>query len=61
MCIRDRNKHRTSTQNPLPGIWTNSRLRPLAWIGRHTLIVYVLHQPIIYGVLTLLVPIFTRG
>lgn len=55
------NKRRTSTQNPLPGIWTNSCLRPLAWIGRHTLIVYVLHQPIIYGVLMLLVPIFTRG
>lgn len=26
-------------------------LRPLACVGRHTLLVYMLHQPVIYGVL----------
>ena len=25
---------------------------PLGWVGRHSLLLYLLHQPVIYGVLT---------
>ena len=28
-------------------------LRPLCAVGRHTLLVYMLHQPVIYGALAL--------
>lgn len=27
------------------------RCKPLEWLGRHSLIVYMLHQPVVYGVL----------
>lgn len=38
----------------LPGFCYESHLPPLAWMGTHTLAIYLIHQPVIYGVLTVL-------
>lgn len=35
----------------LPGIFYKNICPPLTFIGQHTLIIYILHQPIIYGAL----------
>ena len=37
----------------LPESLKKPHIRPLAFLGRHTLIIYIAHQPIIYGVLWL--------
>lgn len=35
----------------LPNWMRQSHCRPLAWMGQHSLIIYLLHQPILYGIL----------
>ena len=42
-----------------PAFFYKLHCRPLAFIGRHTLIIYLAHQPIVYGLLMLLSPLFT--
>ena len=38
----------------LPELCYQSHLPRLAWIGSHTMVIYLVHQPVIYGVLTLI-------
>lgn len=35
-------------------------LRPLSFVGRHTLMIYLLHQPLVYGALTLIFALLNR-
>jgi len=37
----------------VPAWFTKNPVPPLAWLGRHTLPVYIIHQPVIYGVMYL--------
>lgn len=43
----------TVKRGNVPNFYRNMHIRPLAFVGRHALIVYILHQPVIYGILML--------
>ena len=45
---------RIFSENGLLRTLKSPRIKPLEWIGRNTLIIYLLHQPIIYGALHVL-------
>lgn len=45
---------RTVKAEALPDFCYQSHLPPLAWLGTRTLAIYLIHQPVIYGVLSLL-------
>lgn len=47
-------------ENRLPSWFYHPHIRPLAFVGRHTLIVYLLHQPIVYGLLTVIFSIIPQ-
>ena len=40
--------------NKLPEGFYKGRSRPLAFVGRHTMIIYLLHQPLILGLITMI-------
>lgn len=37
----------------LPESLKKTHIRPLAFVGRHTLIIYIVHQPLLYGIMWL--------
>lgn len=47
-------------QGRFPGWVYRPHVRWLSGVGRHTLLIYMLHQPVLYGVMTLLFHVYTR-
>lgn len=45
----------------VPAIFEKNPVPPLAWLGRHTMPVYIVHQPVIYGVMYVLFEILHVG
>ena len=42
-----------AVRGKFPAFMAKSRLRPLAFVGRHALLIYILHQPVLYGLFSL--------
>ncbi len=42
---------RPVTQNKMPEFFYKDICPPLTWLGRHSLIIYILHQPVVYALL----------
>ena len=56
--------HAVTMQNHTCLLYTSlhrSVCPPLGWMGRHSLLLYLLHQPVIYGVLTVVFLLLRRG
>ena len=47
-------------RNVMPEFFYRKHFRMLEWLGRHSLVVYVLHQPVTYGVLLLMFHLLGR-
>ena len=46
--------YRFLAEKELLGKIPNIHIAPLEWVGKHSLMIYMLHQPVVYGVLLLI-------
>jgi len=44
---------RLFARGTVPDVFKQDPVPALSWLGRHTMIIYLLHQPVVYGVMVL--------